>query len=175
MRLIATLILLSITASASAAVYKWVKPDGSIIYSDRPPTDNTAPADLPPVQEIRIVPPPSSPEPTQNTQPDQAQTSEYTTLEITEPANDSTIRENAGQVSVKLALEPPLQDGDVTSITLDGREIGQGKGTALSLTNVERGTHTLQAAVKSAQGRTLITSSTVTFHLQRTSVLQHKP
>ena len=178
MRLIIICIALSIATSAAAAVYKWVNPDGSIIYSDRPPVENAVPADLPELQEIKIPPPPSpSPEPTPGEQADQSQTTTYTKLEITEPADNGTIRDNAGQVNVKLALEPPLQDGqgDIISILLDGKELGQGKSTALSLSNVDRGAHTLQAMVKNADGSTLITSSSVTFNLIRTSVLQRKP
>ena len=172
MRLFATLILLSIAANAPAAIYKWVKPDGSVIYSDRPPTESATPADLPPVQEIKMPPPPPPPEPSSSNQAAQAQPAEeYTKLEITEPANNSTVRDNGGQVSVKLSLEPQLQEGDVTTILLDGNEIGQGRGTSLTLTNVDRGTHTLQAAVKDAQGTTLISSPTITFTVQRVSVI----
>ncbi len=175
MRLIVTLLLLSIAASATAAVYKWVQPDGSIIYSDHPPQDDASPANLPPVQEIKIAPPPPAPpEPETDNQTKQTEATGYTKLAITEPADDSTLRVNNGQVSVKLALDPPLHEGDSFSIMMDGKELGQGKSPALSLTNVDRGAHTLQAAVKDAQGKTVISSSTITFHLQRTSVLQPK-
>jgi Domain of unknown function (DUF4124) len=171
MRFILTLLLLGVAASATAAVYKWVQPDGAIIYSDRPPTKNAAPADLPNVQEITIAPtPPSSDESTPiSSQDDQAV--KYTNLEITEPANDSTIRDNAGNISIKLAIEPTLQEGDSIAILLDGKVIGQGHGTSISLSNVDRGTHTLTAIVKDAQNKTLISASSVTFHLMRTSVL----
>ena len=178
MRLIVIWITLTIATSAAAAVYKWVKPDGSVIYSDRPPVENATPADLPELQEIKIPPPPpTSPEPSPSEEADQSQTTTYTKLEITEPADNSTIRDNAGQVNIKLALEPALQDaqGDAIAILLDGKEIGQGKTTALSVSNVDRGAHTLQALVKNADGSTLIESSSVTFNLIRTSVLPRKP
>lgn len=178
MRLITTVLLLSIAASATAAVYKWVQPDGSVIYSDRPPVESATPAELPSLQEIKIVPPPpSSAEPVEDSQANEPQTTEYTSLSISEPADDSTIVENSGRVTVQLAIDPPLQgaQGDSIAITLDGKEIGQGKGTTLNLTNVDRGKHTLQAAVKNAQGNVLITSSSITFNLRRSSVLQRKP
>jgi len=178
MRFIVTLLLLCIAASATAAVYKFTKPDGTVIYSDRPPVENAAPTELPELQEIKITPPPtSSPEDNTDEQANQEQTASYTKLEITEPANDSAIVENSGQINIKLALEPPLQDqqGDIISILLDGKQIGQGKSTALTLSNVDRGKHTLRAVVKSAQGSTLITSPAVTFNLHRASALQRKP
>lgn len=175
MRITTTLILLLISFAASAAVYKWVKPDGTILYSDRPPNENTAPTDLPDVQEIKVVPPSSSaPDIPPSDQNEQQSTHEYTKLEITSPANDSTLRDNSGKVDVSLSLEPPLQEGDVVAITLDGKDIGQGQSPAFFLNNVDRGTHSLQVAVKDASGNTLISSSTVSFHVQRTSVLQPK-
>ena len=60
----------------------------------------------------------------------------------------------------------------MVTILLDGKEIGQGKSNALSLTNVDRGTHTLRAEVKNAQGATVISASPITFTLQRASLLQ---
>jgi hypothetical protein len=174
MRAIIAVLALSVAANASAAVYKWVQPDGSVIYSDRAPVENAAPTELPALQEIKMPPPPSTDTAANNNQPQQTQNAEYTKLTIAEPADDSTFRNNAGQVNVKLELEPALQDGDVVAILLDGKEIGQGRSTTLSLSNVDRGSHSLQAIVKNAQGTTLISASPITFTLQRTSLLQPK-
>jgi len=172
MRFILTLLLLGVTASAAAAVYKWVQPDGSIIYSDRPPTKNAAPTDLPEVQEIIIAPTPPLSDESAPIRSQEDQAVNYTNLEITEPANDSTIRDNAGNISIKLAIEPALKEGDSIAVLLDGKIIGQGHGTSISLSNVDRGTHTLMAIVKNAQNKTLISSSSVTLHLMRVSDLQ---
>ena len=119
-------------------------------------------------------PPPSTDTTANNNPPQQTQNADYTKLTITEPAENSTFRNNAGQVNVKLELEPALQEGDVIAILLDGKEIGQGKSTALALSNIDRGSHSLQAIVKNAQGNTLISATPVTFTLQRTSLLQPK-
>ena len=177
MRLILAVLALSVTASATAAVYKWVQPDGSVIYSDRAPDENAAPTELPALQEIKMPPPPppSTDTTADNNQSQQTRSEEYTKLTIAEPADNSTFRNNAGQVRVKLELEPALQAGDMVAIILDGKEIGQGKSTAVSLSNIDRGSHTLQAVVKNAQGSTLISASPITFTLQRTSLLQRKP
>ena len=176
MRYIIALLALSVAANASAAVYKWVQPDGSVIYSDRAPDENAAPTELPALQEIKMPPPPppSTDTTANNNPPQQTQNADYTKLTITEPAENSTFRNNAGQVNVKLELEPALQEGDVIAILLDGKEIGQGKSTALALSNIDRGSHSLQAIVKNAQGNTLISATPVTFTLQRTSLLQPK-
>ena len=174
MRYIIALLALSVAANASAAVYKWVQPDGSVIYSDRAPDENAAPTELPALQEIKMPPPPP---PSTDTTADnnQTQNAEYTKLTITEPTDNSTFRNNAGQVNVKLELEPALQEGDVIAILLDGKEIGQGKSTALALSNIDRGSHSLQAIVKNAEGSTMISAAPITFTLQRTSLLQRRP
>ena len=176
MRIIIAVLALSVAANVSAAVYKWVQPDGSVIYSDRAPDENAAPTELPALQEIKMPPPPppSTDTTANNNPPQQTQNADYTKLTITEPAENSTFRNNAGQVNVKLELEPALQEGDVIAILLDGKEIGQGKSTALALSNIDRGSHSLQAIVKNAQGNTLISATPITFTLQRTSLLQPK-
>ena len=120
-------------------------------------------------------PPPPSTDTTSTTNASQTQSVQYSNLEITSPANNSTFRDNAGQVSVTLDLQPALQDDDAISLTLDGKEVGQTKSTSLTLKNVNRGTHNLGVAIKDSQGTTLISATPVTFTLQRTSVLlRHK-
>jgi hypothetical protein len=177
MRSIIAFFALSLALNASAAVYKWVQPDGSVIYSDRAPQENTAPTELPSLQQIKMPPPP--PQNTDTTSANSAsgaQATQYSKLEIVSPANNSAFRNNAGQVTVKLDLQPALQGDDAISLTLDGREVGQTRATSLTLKNVNRGTHNLGAAIKDSQGATLISASPVTFTLQRTSVLlRHKP
>jgi hypothetical protein len=169
-----TLVLLLIAANAAAAVYKWTTSDGSVIYSDQPPTKNATPADLPQVQEITIVPPPSSSGEGEeaSSQAEASRGVEYTKLTITSPEDQAVLRENSGDVAVSIQLDPALQQGDKVAVILDGKEIGQGAGTTLTLSNVDRGTHTLQAAVKDADGKTLIESPTISFTVKRTSLLQ---
>ena len=154
MRLIVALLALSVAANAAAAVYKWVQPDGSVVYSDRAPEGITAPAELPELQEIKMPPPPApSTENTSNDQSVQTPAVDYTKLQITEPADNSSFHDTAGQVTIKLDLQPALQEGDVVSIVMDGKEVGQGKSSAVSLSNVDRGSHTLRAMVKNTNGK----------------------
>jgi len=177
MRSIIAFLAVSLAMNASAAVYKWVQPDGSVMYSDRAPQENTAPAELPTLQQIKMPPPPPV---DNNTAPantaSQPQSTQYSKLEITSPTNNSAFRDNAGQVTIKLDLQPALQGDDAISLTLDGSEVGQTKSTSVTLKNVNRGTHTLGAVVKDSQGVTMISATPITFTLQRTSVLlRHKP
>src|SRR3569623_1804134 len=142
MKMFALLLAFVIATPALAAVYKTVRPDGSVTYSDQPPRDEAQPHTLPPLQTI----------PAENLAP-------------AAPAP------NRSNIAVQVALDPPLvtKEGDYIVIALDGKPAAQGSGSGYTLTNIDRGTHTVEASVSSAAGQTLIRSAPVTFHLQRIS------
>src|SRR3569833_1732173 len=172
MKLLALLLAFSITTPALAAVYKTVRPDGSVVYSDQPPRDEAAPHPLPSFllflfvffvfvsslqdRGINNAPPADL----------------YRSLTIAQPEADGTVRDPAGHVVVQVALDPPLitKQGDYIIISLDGKPVAQGSGTTYTLDDVERGTHTVEASVSSGPGQILIRSPAVTFHIHRTSV-----
>ncbi|MEK7322338.1 MAG: DUF4124 domain-containing protein [Pseudomonadota bacterium] len=162
---------LILAVPASAAVYKSVLPDGRVIYSDQPPSENAAPAHLPPIQLIPAAPVPPPPEPAEAQETTRNKAAAYRSIGITSPAHDSTLRDNAGTVVINVALDPPLlvKAGHHIAIYLDGTLIGENSTGTLTLNNVDRGTHTLNASVNSKQGQAMLTSPTVTFHLQRVS------
>ena len=101
----------------------------------------------------------------------------YAALTITSPADDENIRENAGNVSVTVKLEPPnLQPGHRIRLLLDGTPTGGTNTTGrFALSNVDRGTHSLKAEVVDETGTVLYSGSSSTFHLQRYSVLNAPP
>ncbi|HLB16409.1 MAG TPA: hypothetical protein VJM14_15875 [Burkholderiales bacterium] len=90
---------------------------------------------------------------------------------IVQPANEETVHDNEGNVSVQVAVSPSLAPGDRVALLLDGRQVSQQPGTTLALSGVERGTHTLQAQVVGAGGATLAASQLVTFHMWQASRL----
>ena len=92
----------------------------------------------------------------------------YTSLTIISPAANSTLRNNAGNITVKLKLTPELRKDTKHRIEylLNGK-VKQSGGLTVTLTNVNRGTQLLQARVVDAKGKTLIKSETVSFNLMR--------
>ncbi len=150
-----------------AGVYRWVDPTGQVHYSDQPGIG---------AKEIELREPtvytpvnPSSPAATGTTDQQQpADAVEYTAMTITSPADDEAIRSNPGTVDVAIELEPALFKGHKVRIYLDGSAAsGELDATNVTLQNVDRGTHTLQAAVVDAGGRELIRSAAITFHMLR--------
>jgi len=89
-------------------------------------------------------------------------------MTITSPAEDEAIRSNPGTVDVAVDLEPALFKGHKVRIYLDGTAAPEElAATTITLQNVDRGTHTLQASVVDAQGREQIRSPAITFHMLR--------
>lgn len=97
----------------------------------------------------------------------------YTSLVITQPAAEETIHDNTGTLAVELALSPALQieQGHRIKLLLDGTVMPVTGTTSLTLTEIDRGAHTLQAAVEDQSGAVLIVSEPVSFYMWRASAL----
>jgi len=171
-------ILILLSASVQADVYKSVNEDGEIIFSDQP-TPNAKRIKLPELPTYKALPVPGISS-GQETAP---VASPYDSVKIITPENDATIRDNQGVVRVEVALEPPLmiKQGHKIQFFLNGEPHGIPVATtSISFSNLDRGTYTLSTSVVDASGAVLMTSDPVVFHLHRESVLNpnsplHKP
>ena len=154
-------------AAAQTKIYKWVLPDGSIQYSDSPQEEGAKAVELPPLQIY------SAPRRAQaaesETEAGKAKDGRYDSVKVVSPKADESIRDNGGTVSVRVALKPSLYPDHTIEILMDGQPIGSGKGTSVTVTNVDRGTHSVSAVVKNAQGATVASAPGITFHLLRAS------
>lgn len=97
----------------------------------------------------------------------------YTSLVITQPAAEETIHDNTGTLAVELTLSPALQieQGHRIKLLLDGATMPVTGTASLTLVEIDRGAHTLQAAVEDQSGTVLIMSEPVKFYMWRASVL----
>ncbi|MDX1433895.1 MAG: DUF4124 domain-containing protein [Gammaproteobacteria bacterium] len=177
MRTLALLIALALASGAAQAekVYKVIQPDGTVEFTDDPRPGETA-------TEVKVEPLNTTPPlatPAQEAGLESSTTSSgqtYSEFRITSPDDNAALRVNNGNVDVDLALEPPLRSGDTIDIMLNGTVVGGGKQTAITLSNVDRGSHTVQAVVKNGAGEVVARSNTVSFSLQRRSaILQPSP
>lgn len=157
-------------------VYKRVLPDGSIEYTDQRP--NTPGGDkavqVEPVQTY--TPPPTSGfNPASGGSGDDSEQGgegDYSVVSIETPAPDESVRENAGNVPVRVTLVPELQGGHEIVAILDGQEVGTSSSASLSLVDVNRGAHSLSVAVRGGDGRELARSGSVNFFVLRHRVSQ---
>jgi hypothetical protein len=171
---LALCLLLASGIAQAQKVYKVIQPDGTVMFTDTPPADGSG--EEVDVQPLNTTPPLASPTEAFDDTPAAELEQGYSEFRITSPGDDAAIRDNAGNVNVDLKINPSLRAGDTIELTLDGQSIGGGRKTAITLTNMDRGTHSLQALVKNASGKVVARSNSVTFTLQRRSkILQPSP
>ncbi len=163
------LVLVVAPALAVAAVYRWVEPDGTVVFSDQPHRG---------ARKV-IIPPANVYEPGKLPNPTPAASTTqgavlHRVLRISAPAPDATVRRNNGDITVRMEVKPPLRTdrGQAIALVLDGKRLAKRyRAPRAVLRNVDRGTHTLQAQILNGAGKVLMSSPSVTFHLMRYSRL----
>jgi len=165
-----SVIFLLATSTSQAAIYKTVDSQGNVSYSDTYSTQSEQ-INLPPAPIVRITPSPKITPTVGSNENQPAEAARYQSLEINEPNNDASIYNNAGDVTVSLSLQPELSSGDIISVSVDGKEVYKGTASTTTLSNIDRGTHTVRAVIFDSKGRPLISSKALTFHLHKQSVL----
>ena len=171
--------MLLIAGFVSAGVYKWVDKDGNIHYSDTaPPHGQAQELELPETSRYkpRVLPSKTPQAGSVQAQPDSGEAEKptsYPTVEIVQPENAGTVRSNQGDVTVEVQLDPALAEGHVLAFVLDGEAIpDKVASTSFQIKSVDRGTHSLVATVQDEQGKELGRSSTISFTLRKTSLLE---
>lgn len=160
---------LLVLAPASADVYRSVDEHGNVVFSDKP-SPGAEKVDIPPPQTIPaeqvenpdIKPPPASP-------------LQYSTFEIASPKDQEAVRANNGDITINVAIDPPLRAEDSVVLYMDGNEQSSGKTRSFKLSSVDRGQHEAYVEIRDNSGHVKQTSQTVTFYVLRHSALQPKP
>ena len=175
----AGILLVGIAPTLQAAIYKTVDKEGNVLYTDVPPKQSSAPMDVD-RGNTYIAAEAAADDATQfealaETGDQQRAATSYSELSITAPSHDQAVRENAGNLAVTVASLPALDAalGHQVQILLDGQKAATG-GARVSLTNIDRGTHSLTAQIIDTSGEVLISSAPVTFHMLRYSRLMKK-
>lgn len=175
MRAILTVVALVLAAGAQAATttYKWVDKNGVVHYSDRPAPG----AEKVEVREAQTF---TAPRPTTSARPASQRTpgspeislASYDKLDLWKPENDETLQNIGTNLDVRLRLEPELQPGHAIWLYLDSKRVDglPQAGEAFTVPNVFRGTHTIHAIVADREGKPLVRSETITFHVQQSSL-----
>ena len=94
-------------------------------------------------------------------------------VEIIAPAQKSVVHDNAGDMTVAVKVEPPLdqQKGAAVRILLDGKPAAPDAARlTFALNGVDRGQHFVRALLIDGQGQTLSVSDTVDFTLWQASI-----
>ncbi len=169
MRIFITLVagLLALSAGAADEVYRWVDKDGVIHFGAQPPSKDAKPAQLPQIQtyshrlDNKVLP--LSPLEAA-TKP--ASSAVLKEVRILAPVQDEVFRDAAASVSVVVAVLPALPAGAGIVFYLDGAAKNAKPASSGSMTfnNVERGEHSVSAAVVDVSGKELMRAAPVVFH-----------
>jgi len=167
-----TLIAVTLACLSSAAlaadVYRWTDDKGVVHYSDKPQTPADKPAELPHLQTYNhsSSPPPSAPLADTPAKPAKAEAAAGGAFAITSPAPDETIRDAEGKFTV--AVSGTLQPGEGVIYYLDGSAENQEPtpSTAFLYARVERGEHSVSAALIGADGHELERTPAVAIHVK---------
>jgi hypothetical protein len=152
----------------STTLYRWVDAQGVTHFSDTP-QPGAEKMQVAPAQTFSSTPVPGS----QSTLPGApAASGIYQACEIAAPTAEQSFF-SPDVVGVSVHLVPELRDGDHLSVSVDGHELpSPGDDVRVfQIANPDRGAHVALAVVRDATGHTLCTSGSVTFYVQRPSLL----
>jgi hypothetical protein len=170
MKPVLAMLTLLLVLPVQAQVYRIVGPDGSVTFTDQP-VQGAEKVDLPPVS---TYPAPRLATPAVSGQDAQPAAAGYSRFVVVSPAPETTIRDNQGDVSMLVQVEPSLQadQGHRIQFMVNGVDQGEpSSSTGVTFQNLDRGSHNLSARLIDAEGRTLMTTPEVTVFVQRASVL----
>ena len=168
------LILLStmlVTAASGAPAWTWVDAEGQVHFSDRP---------VPGARQVELSgaqgfgapaarPAPAAPtvarsQPTPGPAP-------YRAINITSPAEQQTLWNIGTMLTVEIEMDPPLSTAHRMDVIFDGQRRNLNTASLqVTLPDVFRGAHTLQAVVIDASGTEVMRSPTRNFVVQQNSI-----
>lgn len=163
------LLLLCISVSAQV-IYKTVKADGTMVYSDVH-TDGAIPVKLSAMNTV-VVPAlnnAASQASHPNKQIKKREPNVQYAVSIRSPAAQSTLRNNAGTVSINADVSP--KKSGKFQLVLDNQIVTTQSKSLFELEGVERGAHVIQVNFLDNSGKTLASSMPQTFYLHKTSAL----
>ncbi|MFP6804269.1 MAG: DUF4124 domain-containing protein [Pseudomonadales bacterium] len=78
-------------------------------------------------------------------------------LLVTNPLDDSVVRDNAGNLNLTISISPSVQSGHSAELLMDGTKIRDVQGNGIiALTNVDRGTHAFNIRIIDKEGNVVI-------------------
>ena len=165
--------------TALSGVYKQVDEEGNVIYSDVPEKAGAKAIKPPPITTIKPLAPttpasqegrsPAKPSSSESKAKKSESTRSYSSLNITSPENEATIRANGGNFGISLSSEPALDSGHHYVVLVNGTKNQQGTGSTITVTGVSRGQQSISAQIEDEEGNVLARSGTVTVHVLRAS------
>lgn len=158
---------LMFSISAYAGLYKGLDEGGNVVYSDTP-FDNAKEITPPPLTITKPFKIP--PKEMQEEADEEAASSDtqYTKFNIVSPTNDETIR-NAPSITINMQIKPKLDiiKGDNIWLFFDGKPlVKNSQSLTIPIGRADRGSHTVQAQLRSKTGKIIKRSNLITIHVK---------
>ena len=155
--------LIFLPAICFGQMYKWTDPNGVVHYTDRQPDESIRQDALP--DHLKILG-------NRKKEIEEDTQAAYTAFTFIKPEADATVRNDNGTVNISLQVDPPLTESHFLQIYLDGLEVGEKtKSTALTLQNVKKGIHRLQAQIVDVSGQQVMQTEEVSFQYREAADL----
>lgn len=177
--LIACLFYFVLITNTYAAIYQTVDENGNVIFTDRPEAGGKQKKLIEPsvIKIKKNTEVESEKKPVEGLgkfKVEEKKAEPYKKFTIIEPEHDKSVRNNIGNIELKLQIIPELQTkfGHHIKVEFDGKmHKSQWKSASILFSNIDRGSHTFKAFIVDKDGKRLKTSRSVTFHLHRFSRL----
>jgi len=151
--------------AASATIYVWRNEQGVLVFSDSPRPG----AEEITVNESNIATSPSIDTSVLDITPQKIPNSYQ--LEITQPKQNETIRDNTGSVYITGLVKPLFKQGYKIQLYLDNKKYQTPQTRAIYiLRNINRGEHQVQMKLIDNKGKVIAESQVITFYMHRASV-----
>lgn len=168
MRKLFFLIALFLSLPLAAQVYKYTDEKGVIHYTDKPPSKNAKPANLPQLHTYEALPSASSETAKPKSPADQPKSVFYE-LKISSPAPDTTFRDSTSEVGVSVEVVPSMPSDYSLAFFVDGvAQTDKTGSTSTTLGGLERGQHSIEAVLYNDKGFEVARSPAV-------NVFMHQP
>jgi hypothetical protein len=164
MRILLTMMLLTLAFAASASTYRWVDEQGVVHYSDKP-REGAVEVQLQGAQGYSAMPDAGSAKTGDSTE----EAFQYNSVEIVSPYEQETLFNIETQLSLQVALVPALRPNHFLKLTVDGKDVTDKpvRNRSFEVGGVFRGTHTAQVTVVDKDGNTVQQSGLRTFNVRQ--------
>lgn len=163
-------LLLAIPLATTAQIYKTTDENGNVVFTDQPPAGDNSGKRIELNPTNTAAPPPVITRSSVEEEPNLPDPVSYD-IDITSPANETTIPMGPGNFSVTASINPAPGEGETLQLLVDGAPRGEPQpSSSWALTNVFRGAHDLTVSLLDAKGATLATSSPLRVYVMRPSI-----
>ena len=162
-------LIFSLTTLNAEQIYKSVDEEGNIVFSDLPISEQSEKIEVKPAQTVKLQQRDSL---KLNSRDKNFEDEEnYQSVTISLPTNEQTIRDNQGNLTVVIDLQPALLPSHEIVIEIDGVELAKGKSNKVELLNIDRGEHNVLAHIVDGSGNKIASTESTTFFMHRASKL----